>query len=281
MTTLMVMVNLGCMKYFALCLLFLSGCVAAPPPSDANQSLTVAEIAQNHPGLAETPPGEARLHEIRNGVWVHVAVREVGGVMYPANGLVVRDGNELILVDTAWGDKNTEALLTALKTEIGLPVRSAIAMHFHDDCVEGMDVLDAAGVATYGTPLTKRLAKAEGNQIPRQSIDGLAEPGDAVRFGPMEIFYPGPAHSVDNLVVYVPDSGVLFGGCAVYEMDRKTPGYIGDADLLAWSSSMQRLKTKYPQTKIVVPGHGLPGGLELLDHTSDVVNSHRDSALER
>ena len=74
---------------------------------------------------------------------------------------------------------------------------------FHDDRVGGVDVLRAAGVATYASPSTRRLAEAEGNEIPTHSLEGLSSSGDAVRFGPVELFYPGAAHSTDNLVVYV------------------------------------------------------------------------------
>ena len=42
--------------------------------------------------------------------------------------------------------------------------------------------------------------EAEGNEIPTHSLEGLSSSGDAVRFGPVELFYPGAAHSTDNLL---------------------------------------------------------------------------------
>lgn len=137
-----------------------------------------------------------------------------------------------------------------------------------------MDVLRAAGVETYATPLTRRLAEAEGNEVPALALDGLAESGSAVRFGPVEVFYPGAGHAPDNLVVYVPEARVLVGGCAVFEAARQTPGYTGDADLAAWPESIRRVRARYPDAEMVFPGHGLPGGPELLDHTVAVVESH-------
>ena len=124
-------------------------------------------------------------------MWVYVATREIGdGFLFPSNGLVVRDGDGLLLVDAAWGEENTAALLAAIEAEIGLPVRRSVSTHFHDDRVAGVDTLGAAGVATFATPLTRRLALAEGNEVPAQALDGLSEPGDAVQFGPVEVFYP-------------------------------------------------------------------------------------------
>ena len=86
--------------------------------------------------------------------------------------------------------RNTAALLAEIEKQIGLPVTRAVSTHFHDDRVGGVDVLRAAGVATYASPSTRRLAEAEGNEIPTHSLEGLSSSGDAVRFGPVELFYP-------------------------------------------------------------------------------------------
>ena len=52
-----------------------------------------------------------------------------------SNGLIVRDGDELLLIDTAWGAKNTAALLAEIEKQIGLPVTRAVSTHFRDDRV--------------------------------------------------------------------------------------------------------------------------------------------------
>jgi metallo-beta-lactamase class B VIM len=248
----------------------------AAPLTRATEPEIAVDVARSHPSADEIPLGEVRLREIRDGVWVHVATRAFDGTVYPSNGLIVRDGDGLLLVDPAWGGENTAALLAAIEAEIGLPVRRAISTHFHDDRVAGVDMLAAAGIATFGTPLTRRLAAAEGNEVPAHVLDGLGEPGDAIRIGPVEVFYPGPGHAPDNLVVYVPEVRVLFGGCAVHEAARITVGNVADADLKTWSASIRRVLSRYPEAEIVVPGHGAPGGLELLDHTINVVKAHRE-----
>ena len=260
------------MARLVLLLALLTGC--ATPPTLSDTQAPASDVAAEYPTADEIPPGEVRLRHIRDGVWAHVATHEVGGVLYPSNGLVVRDGDGLLLIETAWGGETTAALLAAIEAEIGLPVRRSISTHFHDDRVEGVDVLRAAGVETYATPLTRRLAEAEGNEVPEVALDGLAEPGQALRFGPVEVFYPGAGHAPDNLVVYVPEARVLLGGCAVFEASREAPGYVGDADLTAWPESIRRVRARYPDADVVFPGHGLPGGPELLDHTIAVVESH-------
>ena len=259
----------------------LAGCAMAtgvpegPAPGDAPAARSVAEVAAAHPSALEIPPGEVRLREVGNGVWIHTATRDIGdGSLIPSNGLVVRDGGGLLLVDTAWGSENTAALLAAIRADIGLPVRRALSTHFHDDRVDGVEVLRAAGIETFATPLTRRLAEAEGNDVPARALEGLAEPGDAVRFGPVEVFYPGAAHASDNLVVYVPGARVLYGGCAVHHRARTSAGNVADADVDGWPVSIRRVQARYPEAELVVPGHGEPGGLELLDHTTAIMEAH-------
>ena len=124
------------------------------------------EPSGEYPTVNEIPVGEVRLYQIADGVWSHIATQSFDGAVYPSNGLIVRDGDELLLIDTAWGAKNTAALLAEIEKQIGLPVTRAVSTHFHDDRVGGVDVLRAAGVATYASPSTRRLAEAEGNEIP-------------------------------------------------------------------------------------------------------------------
>lgn len=254
----------------------LAGC-ATPVTGSTAPDITADAAAHTHPSADEIPVGEVRLREIRDGVWIHVATQAFGDAIYASNGLIVRDGEELLLVDTAWGRDNTAALLAAIEAEIGLPVRRAISTHFHDDRVGGVDTLGTAGVATFATSLTRRLAAEAQSEIPAGTLDGLAEAGDAIRFGPVELFYPGAGHAPDNLVVYVPEVRLLFGGCAVHEATRTTAGNVSDADLGAWPASIQRVQSRYPEAEVVVPGHGAPGGVELLDHTITVVKQHRGS----
>ncbi len=256
------------MRRLLLLALLLGGCATA-----LRSDLDPADPV---PSMTATPPPTdgVTLRPLRPGVWVHTSWHTFAdGTRVPANGLVVRDGDGLLLVDSAWGEDATAALLDSIATRIGLPVRRAVATHFHDDRVSGADVLRARGVEVFATPLTRRLAATEGNTVPSSALGGLDSPGDAVRLGSVEVFYPGPGHAVDNVVVYVPAAGVLFGGCAVHEATRQGPGNTADADLDAWPSSLRRVRSRYPDATLVVPGHGAVGGPGLLDHSIAVVEA--------
>jgi metallo-beta-lactamase class B VIM len=255
---------------FIFIVLLLAGCATAPARPD---------VSVGHPTAAAVPLGEVRLRQIRPGVWIHVSTWQFDdGMVYPSNGLVVRDGGGLLLVDPAWGAEATASLLEVIEAKIGLPVRRAVVTHFHDDRVAGADVLASRGIEVYGTPLTRRLAAAEGNVVPADSLAGLVTPGSAVRVGPVEVLYPGAGHAPDNLVVYVPETAVLFGGCAVHEASRKTAGNVADADLAEWPVSLRRVQDRYPEAEIVVPGHGVPGGPKLLDRSIEIIEAHGEES---
>jgi metallo-beta-lactamase class B len=67
-------------------------------------------------------------------------------------------------------------------------------------------------------------------------------------------------------VAYFPSEQVLFGGCLIKELNA-TKGYLGDANVLAWSATVKQVQANFPDVKHVVPGHGAAGDSRLLDYT--------------
>lgn len=225
----------------------LSGCAAAGP--------RVHEI---------TP--DLRVEELRPGLWLHTSWGVVDGTRYPSNGLIVQEGDSLVLVDTAWGEPATERLLQWVESELAAPLRGAVVTHWHDDRTSGIPALRRRGVPVRAHPLTVRLTAEAGRAAP-DALEGLDAPGSAVGAGGVEVFYAGPGHTPDNVLVWVPAAGALFGGCAVRERAATSLGNTADADLREWPRSIERALERYGSASIVVPGHGTPGGAELLTHT--------------
>ena len=221
-------------------------------------------------------PGSARpawevtdgLHveELADGVWVHTSWRTLeNGTRFPSNGLLVRDGLELYLVDAAWGREPTAVLLDWIDGTLGLPIGAAVFTHFHDDRMGGAADLAAREITAYAHPQTKQLASTEtGHPLPTALVDLAQGP---ISMGPLEIYYPGPGHTEDNLVVWIPSSKVLFGGCAIRPATLNGLGNTADARVDLWPRAVERVKDRYGAAQIVVPSHGPPGGPELLSHT--------------
>jgi metallo-beta-lactamase class B len=85
--------------------------------------------------------------------------------------------------------------------------------------------------------------------------------------------YFGQGHTKDNVVSYFPKENILFGGCLIKEL-QATKGYLGDANVGEWSSTVEKVKQQYPNVKIVIPGHGKIGGKDLLDYTIKLFESN-------
>ena len=210
---------------------------------------------------------------IASGVWMHTTWRTFdSGVRFPSNGLIVRDGASLTLIDTAWGVEPTEALFAWIDATLALPVRRAVITHFHDDRFSGAPVLRQRDVPIEMHALTSELAGPD--SVVAGRLHDLAI-GEAVGAGAVEIVYPGPAHTRDNLAVWVPSARVLFGGCALRPSRSTTLGNVADADVDAWPESVALLKKRYPNAAIVVPSHGAPGGVDVLDHTLSLLAQPR------
>ncbi|MCY1033584.1 subclass B1 metallo-beta-lactamase [Corallococcus sp. BB11-1] len=229
-------------------LLLLAACATTPSVSPTSTDEVV---------LAE----DVRIRRIAPGVWMHVtnAGKEWG--FTPANGLLVEDGDTSILVDTGWNPRHAETLLTWARDSLRHPVRAALVTHFHMDRTGGIPTLDAQGIAVHAREDTARRATAQGNPVPHQRLS------DAQDFGPLSVFFPGAGHAPDNLIVYHPASGILYGGCFIKDAAAKDLGNLEDADTAAWPASLERARAHYPDTRVIVPGHHAPGGLELLEHT--------------
>ena len=208
------------------------------------------------------------LQKIGEGVWVHTSTYQFpGGNIVPSNGLVVEDGEGLILVDTAWGEMATQALLDKLKTETGKEVTKLVITHHHNDRLAGVDLLERKGVSVFTHPDTPSLSAAKSTAIPDTSVAALKEAGARTKSGPIEIGYPGPGHAEENLVVYVPAAKILFGGCFIRGKGQKGLGNIADANLKAWPKSLNWTKQTYGGAALVVPGHGQGADMSLIDHT--------------
>jgi len=210
----------------------------------------------------------ATLSKVGEGVWVHTTNYALPGQSpIPVNGLVVADGDDLILVDGAWGELATLSLLEAIKAETGKKPTKMIVTHHHADRTAGVDAAEWQGLQVFTHPDTPQLAARAGFPVPDTSVAALKNPKSRTKVGSLEVAYPGHGHAQDNLIVYLPSAHILYGGCAVRGAGVTTLGNVADADLEKWAESLRWMKATYPKAKLVVPGHGKGANLSLIDAT--------------
>jgi metallo-beta-lactamase class B len=212
---------------------------------------------------------EIELRQVSPKTWVHTSYEMISGYKTDANGMVIDFKSGVVLVDVCWNDVQAATLLEMIKERFNKPILLAIVTHSHVDRIGGIRTLLKNGIKVVSTPLTAQLAKKAGYPEPSPELDQndtQLEIGDAK----VEVFFPGPGHTVDNIAVWVPDDQVLFGGCLVKSKQSTNLGNIADADVSNWANSIRNLIKKFPNTKVVVPGHGQCGSTELLQHTIDL-----------
>lgn len=208
---------------------------------------------------------------INKNSWVHTTYKSLNGIPFPSNGLVVKTDQGLILIDTPWNDKQTESLLQILKKETGLSVILAIITHAHDDRIGGIRTLSNNNIRTISSKQTSTLAPLVGFLSP----EGIHITDTTLIIGnkKIELFYPGPSHTKDNIVAYFPDEKILFGGCIIKSLESETLGNTVDADLGNWKNALNKLLEKFSEAKTVIPGHGKWGNQKLLKHTMSLLKN--------
>jgi metallo-beta-lactamase class B len=170
---------------------------------------------------------------------------------WPSNSLVaaMRDGR-LLMVDTPYTPEATEELLTWAKRKFGAASLASLS-------------------SLIAYPAIRAYFRSFRYVAPTRTFDPRL--GLVLDFGGEEIRveYPGVGHSVDNLVVYLPDKRLVFSGCMILSLDATGIGNAADGEPAQWLASVGRIRTLgYDH---IVPGHGRPGGVELVARSADLL----------
>ncbi|AZQ09876.1 subclass B1 metallo-beta-lactamase [Shewanella khirikhana] len=201
---------------------------------------------------------------LSENLYLHQSEKTVEGWgKVSANGLILVNGKDAFVVDTPWSDADAEAMLVWANAQ-GLTIKGVLATHWHEDRAGSFGVYEKAGIPTLSSEATQAMLKQHQKTLATQTFSG-----DEIQFfgNKIEVFYPGAGHANDNLVVYLPDQKLLFGGCLVREASTQSMGFYGDGSLQAWPESMSRVIAKFSEVNTVVPGHGALGDKHLLEHT--------------
>jgi len=78
----------------------------------------------------------------------------------------------------------------------------------------------------------------------------------------------GKGHTESDLIMYLPDEGILFAGDLVFNNHHP---YLGDGYPSEWKRALTELGSM--DISVVVPGHGEPGGIEIIRATQEYIES--------
>lgn len=205
------------------------------------------------------------IYKITNHVYEHISylnTQDWGKV--PCNGMIVIDKNEAIVFDTPPDDKTSQELIECINKNLNCKITAIISTHHHIDNLGGLNAFHNNNIPSYAYKQTIVLAKKQGYTLPQNSFETIME----FKVGDKNVYaeFIGEGHTKDNIIAYFPYEDIMFGGCLIKE-NGAGKGNLEDANVNNWAETVEKLKLKYPQTKIVIPGHGDIGGIELLDYT--------------
>jgi glyoxylase-like metal-dependent hydrolase (beta-lactamase superfamily II) len=185
-------------------------------------------------------------------------------------GFVVTDDG-VVVVDALGSPTLANELIAEIRRITPQPIRYVIVTHYHADHIYGLQAFKALGATVIANAQGKayinsdtaqrRLESSRQEMFPWIDETTRLVPADrwletersTLRVGSFDFVlgHVGPAHTPEDLVVFVPRRSVLFAGDLVF---RGRIPYVGQADSRQWIASLGRLIELKP--KVMVPGHG-------------------------
>ena len=185
-------------------------------------------------------------------------------------GFVVTDEG-VVVIDALGSPTLANELIAEIRRITPKPIRYLIVTHFHADHIYGLQAFKAVGATIIAHPAGREYLNSETAQrrleASRQDlfpwIDERTQLLGADRWlddkdstlvlggQSLRIRHVGPAHTPEDLVVFVPNAGVLFAGDLVF---RGRIPFVGQADSRQWIASLNVLLDMSP--RLLVPGHG-------------------------
>ncbi|WP_298479465.1 subclass B1 metallo-beta-lactamase [uncultured Maribacter sp.] len=207
------------------------------------------------------------IKKITNHIYAHISylyTEDYGKVA--CNGMLVLNDNKVIVFDTPTDNKSSQELINFTTKKLNSKIIALIPTHFHEDCIGGLQEFEKHNIQLHVYKRTLELLEKKGQKFskPITEFDNnlILSIGDENIYAD---FY-GEGHTKDNIIGYFPKDNAIFGGCLIKGVGA-SKGYLGDANTAQWSKTVLKIKSQYPNAKVIIPGHGNWGGTELFDYT--------------
>ena len=231
-----------------------------------------ARYAEGGPGdPAGAPPMVPR--EVAPGCWYVEGLSAMGS---PANrnfisnaGFVVTPAG-VVVIDALGSPALAERLLAEIGRITSRKVTHVVVTHYHADHVYGLQVFEQAGAKIIAHQAGREYLHADTARLRLQASREELAPwiDDKTRLvaatewidsrrelalGDTQLVLQpvGPAHTPEDLAVYLPGRKVLYAGDLVF---RSRIPFVGQADSRNWIVSLDKLLAF--DTSVIIPGHG-------------------------
>ena len=176
----------------------------------------------------------------------------------------------VVVIDALGSPALAERLIAQIRGMTAQPITTVILTHYHADHIYGLQAFKAIGahiiahraaLAYLNSDTARlRLQASQHDLAPWIDADTRLVPADEWIDGEKDLVVGGvhflikpmgPAHTPEDLAIYLPSEKVLFAGDVVF---RDRVPYVGEADSRHWVAALDSLLTM--DIKVIVPGHG-------------------------
>jgi metallo-beta-lactamase class B len=208
--------------------------------------------------------------KLTEGIWLHTSYFDIQGYRrVPANGLIVLDGSHAMMIDLPWTNEQTGLLFGWVGKVHGAKVEIVVPTHSHIDCAGGLAEAHRRKANSFALDKTVEILKRTDKPVPKNWFSSRLSL--ACGKNRVELAYFGAGHTIDNITAWIPEKKILFAGCMVKSRNAQNLGNTKEADLDEWPKTLKKVRQEYSEAKIVIPGHGQYGGIDLIDHTIELL----------
>lgn len=243
-------------------------------PEDADR------LGHAHDADQLPPPAVA---EVSPGVYAYIQLDGTWGLN---NTGFITGKDAVAVVDTCFTEARTRAFLRAIGGVTELPIRTLVNTHHHGDHTHGNYLLPGASIV--GHELCRQTVIDTGIHTLRPLFPNVVW-GDLELAPPfitfqerldlfvdelkLELRYMGPAHTTNDVAVWLPERRLLFTGDLVF--NGGTP-FVAMGSIAGSLLALDRLRELDAAT--IVPGHGPVCGTEPLDEIESYLRFVQDTA---
>ncbi len=215
--------------------------------------------------------GDAQsLQKISDHVYGYVDIKNASPATgFGANGSLVVGRDAALVIDTLISARAADRFMADIRKITDKPVKYVVNTHYHLDHAWGNSQFAKQGSVVISHDNTRKdmpqsaqaLAHPEQFGLTPKDVEGTTLQAPVITFSDSltidlgdvtaELRYPGPTHTDDSIMAYVPQDKVLFLGDILFT--RYHP-FLAEGDIVHWQEVLTELENT-PAQKII-PGHG-------------------------